>query len=90
MEYHGYMDHGGGGFLEWFLLLLLIAIVVAAAVALAIRLMNGHAPRPVATPGSGAVDPLEVVRLRYARGELDREQFLQVTEDLLGRPHGAG
>jgi hypothetical protein len=42
--------------------------------------------RPPRFGGPGGHDPLEVVRMRYARGELDREQYLQASRDLGGIP----
>ena len=36
----------------------------------------GHGPLPVAE------DPLEVLKLRYARGEITREQFEQMKRDV--------
>jgi uncharacterized membrane protein len=46
--------------------------------------MIRSAPAPAgAARGS---DPAEIVRRRYARGEIDRETFLQLSQDLAGAP----
>jgi len=44
----------------------------------------GFGPRGFGGPGHH--DPLEVVRQRYARGELERDEYLQATRDLGGGP----
>jgi hypothetical protein len=49
--------------------------------------------RPLAGPSRppggrelGGPDPLEVVRMPYARGELNRDDYVQATRDLGGTP----
>lgn len=70
----------------WLLLLVLLALIVVGAVWLVRRFagsgpaMQGPAVAPV-TDGA-----LETVRLRYARGEIDRDEFLRVSADLGGTP----
>lgn len=95
-------NHGGRLFEHrgwWFLggllpFLLLLALVGLAA--WAILRMTSHGPTVVqATPaGAAAVSrfdgALEEVRLRYARGEMSREEFLQRSQDLGGRGPAAG
>jgi len=39
-------------------------------------------------PGGGHHDPLELLRMRYAGGEIDRDAFLQGTSDLTEKPAG--
>ncbi len=31
-------------------------------------------------------DPLDIAKRRYARGEITREQYVQIRNDLIGRP----
>jgi len=82
-----YWEHAGHGhpFL-WFLTALLFALLVAAVVVLVVRwLAERRAPAAPLGPTAGsAADALAVVRMRYARGEIDREQFLQASADLGG------
>lgn len=56
----------------------------AGAVALGVRILNERFPRERAGAGeSGADDPaVAQLRLRYARGEVDRAVFQQVLADL--------
>ena len=88
-QQHYYM-HGGNGphVFAWLLFMLLLVLLVGLAVVVAARLGGARwrsaATAPVA-PRTGE-DPLELVRLRYARGEIDRETFLQVSQDLGGGP----
>lgn len=46
---------------------------------------------PLPPPGWGPArdDALNTARIRYARGELDREQYFRVVEDLTGVPRPA-
>ncbi|HVA30802.1 MAG TPA: hypothetical protein VMU58_06000 [Gaiellaceae bacterium] len=94
----GQVHHGGGHPLDWVilaLLLLLIALVVAQfATSLGRRRHRGpmwrmrhEGPGPWGTPGPP--DPLAFARMRYARGEIDRETYLQLTQDLGGEPSAA-
>jgi len=88
-QQHYYM-HGGDGphVFAWLLFVLLLALLVGLIVVVAARLGGARwgsaAPAPVG-PRTGE-DPQELVRLRYARGEIDRETFLQVSQDLGGGP----
>ena len=86
MPYRGYMHHDAGwGFGEWFLVMLLILLVVAVAAFLIANLTRARTAQPAAiAPAAGGADALEIVRLRYARGEIDREQYLQLSGDLAG------
>lgn len=71
----GGMPMMGGGMWLWMLVWGLVLIALIAAVAfVAVRLGSGGRDR-----GDGALRELE---MRYARGELDREEYLQRREDL--------
>ena len=74
--------HGGGSALGWVVFALQLVMLAGLAVLLARAFM-----RP-STRGSGPtpapVDPLETARFRYARGDLSREEYLQVVRDLGG------
>jgi uncharacterized membrane protein len=75
---------GGPSALAWTIfalqLLLLAAIAVLIARSFAFR------PRPAGPPRRfrGRPDPLTHARMRYANGEISREEYLQVTHDLGG------
>ena len=59
-------------------------IVVAVAVYLIARVVEARGPlaRRVAVPS----DPIELLRLRYARGEIGREEYLEAWLDLTSGP----
>ena len=83
-QYLGHVNHGHP--LAWILFFILLAILVGLAAAftmryLAARRTGGLRPAMVGMP---AGDALSIVRMRYARGEIDRDQFLQATADLGG------
>jgi uncharacterized membrane protein len=75
--------HHGHPFL-WVVVLLLFLALIAFAVYFLVRMTRGAAAAPAATvPGDAA---LESVRMRYARGEIDRDEFIRVSTDLGAPP----
>jgi uncharacterized membrane protein len=76
-------EHGGGtDTVLWAVFGLVLALLVLAVLALAARYGAAWRVRRVAVAG----DPLDVVRLRYARGQLSREDYLQASADLGAQP----
>ena len=85
--------HGGDGphVVAWLLFILFLVLLVGLIVLLVSRLSGGRGGWPAAAPAAGprtGEDPLEGLRLRYARGEVDRDAFLQASADLGGTPPG--
>lgn len=78
-----YVHHSGPGFFGWFFMIMLVLLLVAL-VALAVRYF-AQQPRPQQVTARHD-DPLDVLRMRYARGEIDRESFLSAHADLGGVP----
>jgi putative membrane protein len=75
------------GFLGWFIPFLIVVLLVGLAVWAILRVTGpgrlalasgGTATRP----GNGALD---LVRARYARGEISRDEFIQLSADLGGQ-----
>ncbi len=71
---------GGGGW--WFMAVMMIAfwVVVVIAVIAALRHWRGPGdqrvgPYPPAPPSPPTENPLEVLRLRLAKGEIDGDEF---------------
>jgi uncharacterized membrane protein len=84
-------NHRLGVLLAMLILVALIGLAVYVAVRLANRRPGHQAPpsgyTPVAAPPTYGRDPaLEQARLRYARGELSRDDYLRVIGDLGGEP----
>jgi len=83
--------HGGPSALSW----TIFALQLLMLAALAVLLIRAFAARPrTADAGPprrfvrrhGPPDPLTHARMRYASGEIDREEYLQVMRDLGGTP----
>jgi putative membrane protein len=68
-----------GGF---FSLLVLVGIVLVV-----VWLVSGGDGLPTRRPGSGGEQetPLDILKKRYARGEINRDQFEQMKKDLTDR-----
>ena len=69
--------------------LLLLVALVGVVVWLIVRTSRQPAPAmPGATSAPRPDAALDHIRMRYAQGEIDRDQFLQVTRDLSGAEPG--
>jgi len=84
-----------GGFgvfaLVWLLVVVGFWVLVIAALVLGVRWLirqnsqDRHAgPPPAGLTGPTAADPLEVLRHRYARGEIDEEEYERRRKTLSG------
>ncbi len=64
------------------------------AIVVGIGFLVYAAARALIAPGpwaaSPAPDPLALAAARYARGEIGREEYLQIRADLAGAPAGPG
>jgi uncharacterized membrane protein len=82
-RHHGY---DGVGVVEWVVPMLLFAALIGVAVwALVVLMRRPYVPAE--TSVHRASDPaLETARLRYARGESSREEYLRTVTDLGGPP----
>ncbi|SMO64057.1 SHOCT domain-containing protein [Gracilimonas mengyeensis] len=69
---HDFQFFGGGWmmFVWWFVIIALIVIVA--------RMLFGS-PKP----RTGEETPLEILKRRYAKGEIDKEEFEERKKDLL-------
>lgn len=76
----------GWGWTPWngvlSLLLLILLILLVGAAILLFRAAVRSKSHPSADPGRAT--PLEVLQERYARGEIDREEYLQKKSDVGG------
>ncbi len=68
-----YEGHWFGGGFMWIFWILLIVLVIWA--------INGSSGR---NQDSGEKSALEILKQRYARGEIDQEEFTQKKKDLEG------
>lgn len=90
-DFHGYGGMGGGmggmGILYWvgallgLLFALALLILIAAVIWRLVRSEDGEGAARAEPPSAS---PMEVLEHRYARGEIDREEFRQKRDDLTG------
>lgn len=77
---------GGGMFLGWIFLLLFL-VLIGGVIGGGIWRLNrsgGAGPAHVQQrPAAPNEDPLEILRRRYARGEITREEYASMREDLM-------
>jgi uncharacterized membrane protein len=90
-DFLGY-HYGGPSAYGWTVFALQLVIVLGIVWLVASLLLGGRLGRgrpavaaagPVLPPRAGD-DALAVLRMRYARGEIERDQYLQATADLGG------
>lgn len=88
--FHGWFRVLPFGFARFGLIAAVIQLIISAAVVIGIilliiwlarRLSNAGPTGPGANP-SGPMSPRDVLQMRYARGEITREQYKQMLEDL--------
>jgi uncharacterized membrane protein len=81
--------HNGFRFFGGLLGIMLFALFIGLLIWALMRLM-GHDHRvshaPMTAPWQPRDEALNAARIRYARGELDRDQYFRVVEDLTGVP----
>ena len=70
----------GGPIMMLFWLLVIVLIVLGIRWAVKDRGTPGEGKTP--TPGFSERSPMEVLKRRYASGEIDRDQFLAIKKDL--------
>jgi len=80
------------GALMWLMMGLMLVGIATGGVAWAMRRLRGRpsGPLPPADASHETPDetPLEILRRRYAAGELDRDEYLRRSRDLTDTEHG--
>lgn len=76
---HGF---GGMGLIGGIIGLLFNLVVVVGIVVLVVWAVKRFSSGTTFTPGTGVQTPREILQARYARGELTREQYQQMLQDL--------
>jgi putative membrane protein len=71
---------GGGGM---GIIMIVFWVVVIAAIALAVSGMISNRQAPGRREGEFGSDALEILRRRYARGEIDKQQYEAMRRDLI-------
>jgi putative membrane protein len=74
MDGYGHMmDYWGGGVVMWLFLLVIVAVLVYFLVKASAASAAGRTPTET---------PLDILKKRYARGEITKEQFDEIKKDL--------
>jgi putative membrane protein len=72
--YPGHMWFGGGWMMfPWLFLLILVVLVI---------LFMGRSGRPFGSSSEQAETPLEILKKRYARGEISKEEFEEMKKNI--------
>lgn len=88
---HGYY-HSGPPTLAWVTFALVLLLVLTVFALLVARFASGGRGRgrghfgPRMRMRGGSPDPLDILRMRFASGQISREEYLQATSDLTPGP----
>ena len=80
---HGWMFDGGMGMLlggVWMILILVVPLLLIAAL---VKYLLGKPRHPAPERAGDNPTPLDLLKQAYARGEIQREEFLQKRDDIL-------
>ncbi len=85
-QHYGWMHDmmGWGGWMfpwGWILVLVLVAVIIYAVAGRG-RLTTSGRYRPYARDEQVSEPPLEILKKRYAKGEISREEFEQMKRDI--------
>jgi uncharacterized membrane protein len=72
--------------LGWVIFALLLAVLAVLLVNLVLKLLASRRAAASTQPVAPGAEPLALLRLRYARGEVGRDEFLRASEDLGAAP----
>ena len=88
-----YYGHGNTS-LAWATFALVLLLVLTVGAMLIARFAGGRGRRrseaKMMMRHGGPPDPLEVLRMRFASGQISRDEFLQATSDLTAVPQPPG
>lgn len=77
------MFDGAYGAMAWMMILPgLFWLTVLAGLGLLVYALIRRERGSASNPGTGADDPLAILRVRYARGEITHEEFARIKGDL--------
>jgi putative membrane protein len=82
MHGFGFSNFGSFGWIGMIINLVLTIIIVAGIVWLVLWLVRKGIPNNHVQPTPFHANPQEILQARYARGEINQEQYQQILEDL--------
>jgi putative membrane protein len=74
--------HAGTSWEAWLMFSLMIVIIVAVVVAVIYLLRAASGASTASTAGGASESPRDILKRRYAAGEIDREEYQQKLKDL--------
>lgn len=80
-QYFGHMGWGGGFGFGWIFMLLFWGLIIWAIFTL-VRGISGHGCRGHGGRGYGEKTALDILKERYAKGEVNKEDFEKMKKDL--------
>jgi putative membrane protein len=82
------MMTGTLGVAMWLMMGLMLVGIATGGVAWAMRRLRGRPSGPLPPADASDETPVEILRRRYAAGELDRDEYLRRSRDLTDTEHG--
>lgn len=77
------MPYWGYGWMGWIMMILFWGVVIVAGVALVRWLLRGGGQTPGGPAGPGGGNrALDILKERYAKGEIDKDQFERMKKDI--------
>lgn len=73
---------GAGGTVWWVSMVVSMALLWALLLAGLVVLIRWAAARTPATAGAAVESPLDILKKRYARGEIGRDEYERLKQDL--------
>jgi putative membrane protein len=87
LQWHGFLNGGGPGMMNWYgvswhfgIPSILISVLAALGIIFCIRWL--FMSRRQSKPTYHLETPLDILKSRYARGELTRDEYLNMKRDL--------
>ena len=82
MHGFGFSNFGVYGWIGMILSLVITIVVVGGIIWLVARVARRGFPNQLVNPSASNDSPREILQTRYVRGEINREQYQQMLEDL--------
>jgi putative membrane protein len=78
----GHMWNWGGMVMMVIVTLLILALLIALIVAIVLLVRNAQRPGGISTTSARPGNAVEILKERYARGEINRKEYLEKRREL--------